>query len=81
VPEQCGVNFRKSGKLTLKFQMRGDTFASLPPLFGSFKQKFSDLATAQTLHQIIKGAVFESSLAATVLFAACQVLFDIGRPQ
>jgi hypothetical protein len=81
VPEQFGVIFRKSGKLMLKFQMRGDTFASLPPLFGSFEQKFSDLAAPQTLNQIIKRAVFESSLTATILFAARQILFDIGRAQ
>lgn len=60
--------------------MGGDTGARPRLLFGSFEQKFSNLAAPQTLHQIIKWAVLESPLAATIFFAAGQVLFDVGHP-
>jgi len=59
----------------------GDAGAGLPPLFGSFEEKFSHPAGAQALHQIIKRAVLESTLAAAILFAAGQVLADIRSPQ
>ena len=58
-----------------------DTGARPCPLFGSFEQKFSDLAAPQTLHKVEKRAVLESAPATAVGFAARQVLFDVGRPQ
>lgn len=61
--------------------MGGDTGARLLPLFGSFEQKFSDFAAAQTLHEVEKRAVFESAPATAVGLAASQVLFDVGCPQ
>jgi len=61
--------------------MCGDAGTRLPTLFGRFKQKFSDLAGSQALHQVIKRAVLESLPAPAVGFAARQVLFDVGRPQ
>ena len=79
--EQFGIDFGKFGKLVLKFQMRDDAGASLPPLFGRFEQKLSHLAGSQALHQIIKRAVLESPLAAAIFFAASQVLPDIRSPQ
>jgi hypothetical protein len=79
-PEQFGVDFGKFGQLTLKFHMRGDALVRLPPLFGRFEQILSHVAGSQTLHQVIKRTVLESALTATILFAAGQKLFDVGRP-
>jgi hypothetical protein len=79
--EQFGVYFGHFRQLPLELFKRCNGGARPCPLFGGFEQKFSDLAAPQTLHQIIKRAMFESPLAAAVLFAARQVLFDIGRPQ
>lgn len=79
-PEQFGVDFGKFGKLALKFQMRGDAAASLPALFRRFEQKLSHLSGSQTLHEIEKWAVLESTLATAVLFAACQVVPNIRCP-
>ena len=58
--------------------MRGDARAGLLALRRGLKQEFSDLASAQTLNQIIKWAVLKPPAAAAVLFAAGQVLADIG---
>jgi len=80
-PHQLGIDFGKCGKLTLKYQERGDAGARLPPLFGRLEQKLSHLAGAPALHQIIKRAVLESAPATAIGFAARQVLFDVGRPQ
>jgi len=65
----------------MQFFMGGDTGARLLPLFGSFEQKFSDFAAAQTLHEVEKRAMFESAPATAIGFATSQVLFDVGRPQ
>jgi hypothetical protein len=79
--EQFGVYFGQFRQLPLNFFMCCDTGARLCPLFGSFEQKFSDLAAPQTLHKVEKRAVLESPPATAIGFAARQVLFDIGRPQ
>ena len=79
--EQFGVNFRHFRQLPLKLFKCGNTGARPCPLFGSFEQKFSDLAAPQTLHKVEKRAVLESAPATAVDLAARQVLFDVGRPQ
>ena len=77
--QKLGVNFRKFRQLPVHFQVGGNARAGLFSLRGSFEQKFSDLAGAQTLHQVIKRAVLESPVATALRLATRQVLFDIGR--
>ena len=79
--EQFGVYFGQLRQLPLIFFMGCDAGARLRPLLGGFEQKFSDLAAPQTLHKVEKRAVLESAPATAVGLAACQVLFDVGRPQ
>lgn len=67
--------------MALQFKVRGNACAGLFSLGGGFKQKFFHLPRAQALHQIIERSMLESALAAAVLFAAGQILFDVGGPQ
>ncbi len=61
--------------------MGGDARAGLLPLFRGLEQEFSDRATWQTLNEVEKRAVLQSSAAATVSLAAGEVLSDIGCPE
>jgi len=65
----------------MELQICGNAGARFLPLFRRFEQKFSYPAGSQALNQIEEWTVLESPLAAAVLFAAGQVMPDIGRPQ
>jgi hypothetical protein len=76
-PQKFGINFRKLGKLLLKFQVCGNAGASLSALLRRLQQKFPHLSGSQALDQIKERAVLESTTAAAVRLAARQVLFDV----
>lgn len=80
-PEKFGVDFGKFSQHALKLQMSGDASARFLPLLRRFEQKLSHLAGPQALNEVIERTVLVPPLAATVLFAACQVMLDVGGTQ
>ena len=60
--------------------VHGDAGAGLFALGRRPQQELAGLAHAQALNEIEERAMLESSLAAAVLFAAGEVLFDEGCP-
>lgn len=75
--QKFGVYGGKLRRLPLEFQMRGDASAGLLALLWRFEQELFHPTSAQTLNEVIKRAVLETTATAAVLFAAGQVLPDI----
>ena len=75
--QKFGVYGGKLRRLPLEFQMRGDASAGLLALLWRFEQELFHPTSAQTLNEVIKRSVLETTAAAAVFFAAGQVLPDI----
>jgi hypothetical protein len=80
-PRKFGIYFGQRFQLRLILLLRRDACAGIPPLFGGFKEEFSDAAVPQALNEIEKRAVLESAPTSAVGLAAGQILLDVGCPQ